>query len=119
MTEPKRDELLDAADIMEAMADGHCSMGAVSTDIASKRRRIASWLKELARSRTADPTRMRHETEGVLFRTTDPTVQLQGKPIPAMTSLLHRVCDNDPDKFEEATRIVELFITEALNDTAG
>lgn len=32
-----------------------------------------------------------------------------------MTSLLHRVCGNDPDKFEEALRIVDLFIQEAIN----
>lgn len=45
---PTPDELLDAADIMEAMADGHCSMGAVPEDAAKKRRRVAVWLKELA-----------------------------------------------------------------------
>jgi hypothetical protein len=45
---PAPDELLDAADIMEAMADGHCSMGAVAENVAQKRRRVAAWLKELA-----------------------------------------------------------------------
>ena len=29
---PSPDELLDAADVMQAMAEGHCSMGAVSED---------------------------------------------------------------------------------------
>lgn len=53
--------------------------------------------------------------EQILFRTIDPTVLLAGKPVPAMTTLLHWVCGNDPDKFEEATRIIELFIAEALN----
>lgn len=47
-TKPSADELLDAADIMEAMTIGHCSMGAVSEDVAKKRRRVAAWLKELA-----------------------------------------------------------------------
>ena len=42
------DELLDAADIMQTMAEGHCSMGAVSEDVAKKRRRVANWLKEIA-----------------------------------------------------------------------
>ena len=32
-----------------------------------------------------------------------------------MTTMLHRVCDNDPKKFEEATRLLELFIEEALS----
>lgn len=51
----------------------------------------------------------------VLFKTVDPTVILDGKPIPAMTTLLYRVCDNDTEKFEEATRLVGLFIREALD----
>jgi hypothetical protein len=33
-----------------------------------------------------------------------------------MTTLLLRVCENDPDKFEEATRIVGLFISEAIKN---
>lgn len=53
-------------------------------------------------------------TEAILFRTLDPTVQLDGRPVPAMTTLLHRVCGNDPDQFAEACRVVELFIAEAL-----
>ena len=52
----------------------------------------------------------------ILFRTVDPTVLIEGRPVPAMTTLLHRVCDNDPRKFEEATRLVELFIRESVND---
>jgi hypothetical protein len=44
----------------------------------------------------------------------DPTVNLEGRPVPALTTLLHRVCGNDPKKFEEATRLVELFVTKAL-----
>jgi hypothetical protein len=51
----------------------------------------------------------------IMFRTIDPTVLLDGRPVPAMTTLLYSICDNDPDKFEEATRIVQLFISEALN----
>jgi hypothetical protein len=58
-------------------------------------------------------------TNKILFRTIDPTLRLDGQPLPAMTTLLYRVCDNDPVKFEEATRIVELFISEALNQTFG
>ena len=57
---------------------------------------------------------VKSEAVSVLFRTTDPTVVIDGKPVPALTSLLHRVCQNDPERFEEATRIVALFINEAL-----
>ena len=51
----------------------------------------------------------------VLYGTTDPTVSLDGKPVPAMTTMLHRICDNDEKKFEEAMRLVELFIRKAIN----
>lgn len=52
----------------------------------------------------------------VLFSTVDPTVELApGKPVPAMTTMLYRVCDNDPVKFEEATRLVQLIVAEAIN----
>ena len=51
----------------------------------------------------------------VLYGTVDPTVSFNGGPVPAMTTLLHRVCDNDPKKFEEATRLVELFVAKALS----
>jgi hypothetical protein len=54
--------------------------------------------------------------ERVLYATKDPTVLLGDDAVPAMTSLLFRVCGNDADKFEEACRIVELFIVEALRD---
>ena len=51
----------------------------------------------------------------VVYRTTDPTTCLDGKPVPALTTLLHRVCDNDETKFEEALRLIELFVSHALN----
>lgn len=53
-------------------------------------------------------------TEKILLTTLDPTVNLNGRPVPAITTLLHRVCDNNEDMFQEATRIVELFINKAL-----
>jgi hypothetical protein len=52
--------------------------------------------------------------ERVIFRTIDPTISLDGRPVPAMTTLLYRVCDDDPDKLEEATRLIELFIRDAF-----
>lgn len=48
------------------------------------------------------------------YTTIDPTVTFQGKPMPALTTLLHRICHNDPKQFEEATRIVDLFIRKAI-----
>lgn len=54
------------------------------------------------------------DTDQILFRTLDPTVMLNGKPLPAMTTLLSQVCDSDPNRFQEAIRIVQLFIGEAL-----
>jgi hypothetical protein len=49
------------------------------------------------------------------YTTVDPThLHRDGKPLPAGTVLLYRVCDNDPDKFEEACRLVGLFVKTAL-----
>jgi hypothetical protein len=59
----------------------------------------------------------------IMMMTKDPTVMFPrdtaGKPpapMPAITSLLYRVCDNDQTKFEEACRLVELFIVAALKE---
>ncbi len=57
--------------------------------------------------------------EQVLLQTVDPTVLVDGRPVPALTSLLYRVCANDPDKFAEATRLVELFVRVALRAAGG
>lgn len=52
----------------------------------------------------------------ILYTTQDPTVLLEGDfPLPALTVLLYRVCDNNPKKFEEAIRIIELFIKAGLD----
>lgn len=47
----------------------------------------------------------------VMFNTTDPTNPL-GIPsgTPALTTLLYKVCDNDMAKFDEACRIIYLFL---------
>lgn len=34
----------------------------------------------------------------------------------ALTSVLHRVCDNDDSKFDEACRLIRLFMEAAQND---
>ena len=54
----------------------------------------------------------------VLYNTVDPTVIFPTSKgpgdMPAMTTLLHYVCNNDASKFEEATRLVELFIDKTM-----
>lgn len=75
-------------------------------------------MAEASTSQQADNAR-RQAVNRVLFGTVDPTAELNGRPLPAMTTMLYRVCNNDEKKFSEATRIVELFINEALNHAAG
>ena len=41
------------------------------------------------------------------FTATDDRTLIDGKPIPMMTTLLYRVCDNDRKKFEEAIRLLQ------------
>jgi hypothetical protein len=54
--------------------------------------------------------------ERAFYTTIDPTIEFPpGKhEMPVLTSLLHRVCGNDPAKFEEAIRLIELLIKNAL-----
>lgn len=56
------------------------------------------------------------DLELVLYTTMDPEVQIGGRALPAMTTMLHRVCQNDPERFAEACRIIELFVGKALSD---
>ncbi len=57
--------------------------------------------------------------EAIMMSTVDPTVTIGDHPVPALTTLLHRVCGGDQFKFEEATRLVDLFIMEALSRAAS
>jgi len=57
---------------------------------------------------------VREFVDRILYTTDDPETQLDGCPVPAMTTMLHRVCGNDEAKFHEAMRLVELFIRAAL-----
>lgn len=52
------------------------------------------------------------QIEYVLYTTIDPETPLTN--CPALTTLLHRVCNGDPNTFEEACRIVSLFINTAI-----
>ena len=56
------------------------------------------------------------KVEKIFYSTVDPENDLGGMPIPALTTLLLKVCDNDQTKFDEATRLVGLFISKALEE---
>jgi len=45
----------------------------------------------------------------IAMNTKDPKYKM-----PALTTLLYKVCDNNEEKFEEACRLVNLFIEHAL-----
>lgn len=51
----------------------------------------------------------------VFYSTTDPLNKLGINNLPAATTLLYKVCDNNSDKFAEAVRLINLFIEETLN----
>jgi len=48
------------------------------------------------------------------MNTEDPKNMMNGKPVPALTTLLYAVCDGNHDKFNEAIRLVELFMRQAV-----
>lgn len=50
----------------------------------------------------------------IMLTTLDPDAVDDGRPMPALTTLLHRVCRNDQETFTEASRLVVLFIQAAL-----
>lgn len=49
--------------------------------------------------------------EMLQYKTIDPTSIIS--KCPASTTLLYQVCGNDPDKFDNAMRLVRLFMNEA------
>lgn len=51
--------------------------------------------------------------------TKDPDNQLMGEPIPALTTLWIEVCDKDREKFDEATRLITLFMEKAEEKANG
>lgn len=52
-----------------------------------------------------------HPTHVLFYGVQDPTAPLA--QCPAITTLLFRVCDRDNAKFEEATRLISLFMEAA------
>lgn len=44
----------------------------------------------------------------LLMSTEDPAYE-----VPALTTLLYRVCDNNPEKFDEANRLIRLIVEKA------
>jgi hypothetical protein len=65
----------------------------------------------MSQEETKDP-----RIERAFYATIDPTIEFPpGKhEMPAITTLLKRVCENDGAKFEEAIRLIELLIKNAL-----
>lgn len=61
------------------------------------------------------PTSSESRLEQILLFTRDPEYLLNGQPIPVLTSFLYRVCDTDTERFDEAMRLVELYLRAALN----
>lgn len=49
----------------------------------------------------------------IMLKTIDETHVFNGSPLIAVSVLLHKVCDHDPDKFAEATRLIKLFMADA------
>lgn len=64
----------------------------------------------------AERTELDH-VDIIMMQTKDPTTLIEGLSVPALTTLLYRVCDNDERRFEEADRLVRLFIETAIADT--
>lgn len=72
-------------------------------------------------AKLAEPAEPRKQgnpsVEHILFSTKDPTVQLfEPNDVPAMTTMLFKVCGHDRAKFDEAMRLVTLFIEQALKE---
>ena len=62
-------------------------------------------------------TELAEQVDRILMITKDPTVHFPDRDsVPALTTMLHRVCKNDPKTFEEATRLIKLFIVAALKE---
>ena len=50
----------------------------------------------------------------MFFRAVDPTVQIDGRPVPMGTTLLYRVCKEDQALFEEALRLMRIVFDDAI-----
>jgi hypothetical protein len=57
--------------------------------------------------------------DGVVSNTVDPFVTVQGAPVPALTTMIHRICKGDERKFETACRLADLFIAKAAEITTA
>ncbi|UMO76033.1 hypothetical protein [Planktothrix phage Pra-JY27] len=60
-----------------------------------------------------------NEVDGIIFATVDPETLILGRPAPALTTLLYVVCGNDEKKFEQADRLIRLFVEAALKHARG
>ena len=56
---------------------------------------------------------MSEVNEPWFYSTEDPEHLMNGDPIPALTSILYHVCDRDQARFNEACRLIRLFVAKA------
>ncbi len=59
------------------------------------------------------------QMDSILMGTEDPDSSAGGSPVPAATTLLYRVCGKDPEKFDEALRLANLFVQAGYNLAAS
>ena len=57
---------------------------------------------------------MNEAVEKVLYSTKDPLSPIENGP--AVTTLLFKVCQNDHERFDEAIRLVGLFVEGAMSN---
>lgn len=57
--------------------------------------------------------------ERIAFNTVDPQYVYKGTPLPALTSMLYKVCLQDDVMFMEASRLITLFIKQALKEKSN
>lgn len=51
--------------------------------------------------------------DNLIYKVKDPDVLVLSNNVPALTTMMHRVCANDETKFEEAVRLLNLFMKAA------
>jgi hypothetical protein len=47
--------------------------------------------------------------ERAQFAAVDPERLFEGRPLPVLTTLIYDICNNDPDKFEHACKLIRII----------
>lgn len=56
---------------------------------------------------------MQEKLESLFYSVKDYENKMMGMPVPASTTMLFEVCNNDPDRFKTACRLITLFTADA------